>query len=171
MSATTTDAPASVDESRPTNTGPTPGKPRKSRNPSARQMTWNAWLFLLVPGVLFVVFMALPIVIALVLSLTDYAIVGDFDWLGIQNYLDIAVDPFFWIALRNTAYYTVLYVPAGLVVALGTALLLNRRHRAVRLFRTLFYIPVVASTVATATIWFWMLNPCLLYTSPSPRDS
>ena len=74
MSATTTDAPASVDESRPTNTGPTPGKPRKSRNPSARQMTWNAWLFLLVPGVLFVVFMALPIVIALVLSLTDYAI-------------------------------------------------------------------------------------------------
>ena len=47
------------------------------------------------PGVLFVVFMALPIVIALVLSLTDYAIVGDFDWLGIQNYLDIAVDPFF----------------------------------------------------------------------------
>lgn len=159
MSATATDAPASVDESRPTRTGPTPGKPRTSRNPSARQMTWNAWLFLLVPGVLFVVFMALPIVIALVLSLTDYAIVGDFEWLGIQNYLDIAVDPFFWIALRNTAYYTVLYVPAGLVVALGTALLLNRRHRAVRLFRTLFYIPVVASTVATATIWFWMLNP------------
>lgn len=159
MSATTTDAPASVDDPRTRNTGPTPGKPRRSRNPSARQMTWNAWLFLLVPGVLFVVFMALPIVIALVLSLTDYAIVGDFEWLGIQNYLDIAVDPFFWIALRNTAYYTVLYVPAGLVVALGTALLLNRRYRAVRLFRTLFYIPVVASTVATATIWFWMLNP------------
>jgi hypothetical protein len=149
MSAPTTAAPASVDESRPTKAAEPP-KPRKSRNPSAKQMTWNAWLFLLVPGVLFVVFMALPIVMALVLSFTDYAIVGDFEWLGLENYFQIAVDPFFWIALRNTAYYTVLYVPAGLVVALGTALLLNRRHRAVRLFRTLFYIPVVASTVATA---------------------
>jgi len=158
MSAQITAEPAPV-SSRPPTTPSRPAKPRRSRNPSARQMTGNAWLFLLVPGVLFVVFMALPIVMALVLSLTDYAIVGDFEWLGIQNYLDIAVDPFFWIALRNTAYYTLLYVPAGLIVALGTALLLNRRHRAVRLFRTLFYIPVVASTVATATIWFWMLNP------------
>ncbi|WP_219994750.1 carbohydrate ABC transporter permease [Microbacterium sp. SGAir0570] len=146
---------------RPGSTEQTPRAQRTHRpgNPSARQMTRSAWLFLLVPGVLFLVFMALPIAIALVLSLTDYAIVGDFDWLGLQNYAEIAVDPFFWIALRNTAYYTVLYVPAGLVVALGTALLLNRRQRAVRIFRTLFYIPVVASTVATATIWFWMLNP------------
>lgn len=158
MSAPTAAAPASVDEPRLTS-DPEPRTRRKSRNPSAKQMTWNAWLFLLVPGVLFVVFMALPIVMALVLSFTDYAIVGDFEWLGLENYFQIAVDPFFWIALRNTAYYTLLYVPAGLIVALGTALLLNRRHRAVRLFRTLFYIPVVASTVATATIWFWMLNP------------
>ncbi len=153
MSATTEVRPA------PTEQAPAPRRPHRPGNPSARQMTRSAWLFLLVPGVLFLVFMALPIAIALVLSLTDYAIVGDFDWLGLQNYAEIAVDPFFWIALRNTAYYTVLYVPAGLVVALGTALLLNRRQRAVRIFRTLFYIPVVASTVATATIWFWMLNP------------
>lgn len=143
--------------------GPSPERPaprkRRKGNPSARQMTWNAWLFLLVPGILFIVFMALPILMAFVVSFSDYAIIGDFKWLGLKNYADIAADPFFWIALKNTAYYTVLYVPSGLVVALGTALLLNRRHRAVRLFRTFFYIPVVASTVATATIWFWMLNP------------
>ncbi|MFS0713536.1 sugar ABC transporter permease [Microbacterium sp. 2P01SA-2] len=153
MSASTAVRPSSAEQA------PAPRRAHRPGNPSARQMTRSAWLFLLVPGVLFLVFMALPIAIALVLSLTDYAIVGDFDWLGLQNYAEIAVDPFFWIALRNTAYYTVLYVPAGLVVALGTALLLNRRQRAVRIFRTLFYIPVVASTVATATIWFWMLNP------------
>jgi multiple sugar transport system permease protein len=63
------------------------------------------------------------------------------------------------VAVRNTAFYTVLYVPAGLLVALGTALLLNRSSRVSRVFRTLFYIPVVSSTVATAAIWFWLLNP------------
>lgn len=133
--------------------------PRPRMSASARSQRRSAWLFLLVPGVLFLVFMALPIVIALVISLTDYSIVGAAEWLGLQNYMDIAIDPFFWIALRNTAYYTLLYVPAGLVVALGTALLLNRSTRAVRIFRTLFYIPVVSSTVATATIWYWLLNP------------
>lgn len=132
---------------------------RRAVSPTARQMRRSAWWFLAVPLALFAVFMLLPILIAAVMSLTDYSIVGETNWLGIDNYVAIFRDAFFWIALRNTAWYTVLYVPLGLVIALGTALLLNRSHRAVRLFRTLFYIPVVSSTVATATIWYWLLNP------------
>ncbi|MFD7310332.1 carbohydrate ABC transporter permease [Promicromonospora sp. NPDC059942] len=124
-----------------------------------RQQTISAWIFLAVPVVLFVIFLLLPVVMAIGLSLTDYAVIGDFEWVGLDNYARIAGDPIFWIAVRNTALYTVLYVPAGLLVALGTALLLNRSTRTARVFRTLFYIPVVSSTVATAAIWFWLLNP------------
>ncbi|NYE19082.1 carbohydrate ABC transporter permease [Microbacterium immunditiarum] len=124
-----------------------------------RQQTINAWLFLAVPIVLFVLFLLIPIAIALVASFTDYAVIGDFEWVGVSNYIRVFEDPIFWIALRNTAYYTALFVPLGLVVALGTALLLNRSAKAVRVFRTLFYIPVISSTVATASIWFWLLNP------------
>lgn len=124
-----------------------------------RQQTRNAWLFLAVPVVLFVLFLLVPIVIALVASFTDYAVIGDFDWVGVSNYIRVFEDPIFWVALRNTAYYTALFVPLGLIVALGTALLLNRSSKAVRIFRTLFYIPVISSTVATASIWFWLLNP------------
>jgi multiple sugar transport system permease protein len=124
-----------------------------------RQQTISAWIFLAVPVVLFVVFLLLPVVMAIGLSLTDYAVIGDFEWVGLANYTRIVDDPIFWVAVRNTAFYTVLYVPAGLVVALGTALLLNRSTRVSRVFRTLFYIPVVSSTVATAAIWFWLLNP------------
>ena len=124
-----------------------------------RQQTISAWIFLAVPVVLFVIFLLLPVVMAIGLSLTDYAVIGDFEWVGLDNYARIAGDPIFWVAVRNTALYTVLYVPAGLLVALGTALLLNRSTRTARVFRTLFYIPVVSSTVATAAIWFWLLNP------------
>lgn len=142
--------------------GPSVGRrPRRQLPPSTtrRQQLVNGWLFIAVPVLLFIAFFAIPIVAALVLSLTDYAIIGDFEFVGLANYTRIFADSFFWIALRNTAYYTALYVPLGIAVALGSALLLNRDARAARIFRTLFYIPVVSSTVATASIWFWLLNP------------
>ncbi|WP_197429623.1 carbohydrate ABC transporter permease [Auraticoccus cholistanensis] len=143
-------------------TGPPAAKPPPRLLPPAttrRQQAVNGWLFIAVPVLLFIAFFAIPIVAALVLSLTDYAIIGDFEFVGLDNYTRIFGDSFFWIALRNTAYYTALYVPLGIAVALGSALLLNRDARAARIFRTLFYIPVVSSTVATASIWFWLLNP------------
>lgn len=138
-----------------------PQKPKVGRRPNttSRQQARAAWLFLAVPLALFMVFMLLPIITAGFLSLSDYAVIGPFRWVGVRNYEKIWNDPFFWIALRNTVYYTLLYVPLGLIVALGTAVLLNRNAGVVRLYRTLFYIPVVSSTVATATIWYWLLNP------------
>ncbi|ROR96704.1 carbohydrate ABC transporter membrane protein 1 (CUT1 family) [Salana multivorans] len=123
------------------------------------QQRRSAWLFIALPVALFLLFMLIPLGMALVLSFFDYSIVGDSDFVGIANYVKALNDPIFWIALRNTAYYTVLYVPGGLIVALGTALLLNRDARVARAFRTVFYIPVVSSTVATAAIWLWLLNP------------
>ena len=127
--------------------------------PGARQQATNGWAFVSVPVVLFVLFLLAPIVAAIVLSFSDYSIIGTTTWTGLDNYRRMLHDSFFWIAMRNTVQYTVMFVPLGLVTALGAALLLNRRRRAVGLFRTFFYIPVVSSTVATATIWYWLLNP------------
>ena len=127
--------------------------------PGARQQAANGWAFVSVPVVLFVLFLLAPIVAAIVLSFSDYSIIGATTWTGLDNYRRMVHDSFFWIAMRNTVQYTVMFVPLGLVTALGAALLLNRRSRAVGVFRTFFYIPVVSSTVATATIWYWLLNP------------
>ena len=138
---------------------PGPRRRRRPMSAMARQQARSAWLFLAVPIALFVVFLALPIAIAVAASFTDYSIVQPGEWVGLDNFARIVNDEFFWIALRNTAYYTALYVPLGLVVALGAALLINQNRRVSRVFRTLFYIPVISSTVATAAIWFWLLNP------------
>ena len=132
---------------------------RQRPSASSRAQGRSGWLFVALPLALFVIFILLPVLISLVLSFTDYAIIGETAWVGVDNFRRILDDPFFWIALRNTAFYTALYVPLGLAVSLGAALLLNRGVRVARLFRTLFYIPVVSSTVATAAIWFWLLNP------------
>ncbi|MEY9858837.1 multiple sugar transport system permease protein [Catenulispora sp. GAS73] len=118
-----------------------------------------ATLFMTLPVLLFVLFVLLPVVMAAVLSFTDYDVISSMNWVGFKNYTDLIHDPFFTKALENTVLYTLMYVPLGIVVALATALLLNRRVRAAKYFRVLFYVPVISSTVATASIWYWMLNP------------
>lgn len=144
----------------PVRLSPAAPAPRKRRGmTTGLQQTINGWAFLALPIVLFVVFLLVPMVVAAVLSVSDYSIVDELAWVGLENYVKVFGDPFFWVALRNTAYYTVMYVPLGIVVALATALLLNRSSRATKVMRTLFYIPVVSSSVATASIWFWLLNP------------
>lgn len=118
-----------------------------------------AYSFISVPVILLILFLIIPIIMAFAMSFTDYDVINSPKFVGLENYKRLINDEFFWIALKNTVIYTLLYVPLGLLVSLGTALLLNRNKKIAGLFRTFFYVPVLASTVATATLWYWILNP------------
>lgn len=133
----------------------------KDKNRIMRKQNLIGRLFVAPPVLLFLIFTLLPMVMAIGLSFTDYDIINAPKFSGLHNFEKMFHDEFFWIALRNTCYYTVLYVPMGLLLSLGTALFLNSERRMVGLFRTLFYLPVLSSSVATATLWFWILNPQL----------
>lgn len=118
-------------------------------------------LFVAPPVILFLAFICLPVIMAVVLSFTNYDVINAPEFVGLANYEKMITDEFFWIALKNTCVYTLLYVPGGLLISLGAALFLNTNKKFVGIFRTLFYLPVLSSTVATATLWFWILNPQL----------
>ena len=118
-------------------------------------------LFVAPPVILFLLFTLLPMIMAIGLSFTKYDVINPPRLVGVANFQKLLRDEFFWIALKNTCVYTVMYVPAGLLLSLGAAMFLNADHKMVGLFRTLFYLPVLSSTVATATLWFWILNPQL----------
>ena len=133
----------------------------RMKNHGIKKQNFMGGLFVTPPMILFLVFTLLPMIMAITLSFTEYDILNPPRFIGIDNFLKIVKDDFFWIALRNTCYYTVLYVPSGLLLSLGAALFLNSEKRMVGLFRTLFYLPVLSSSVATATLWFWILNPQL----------
>jgi multiple sugar transport system permease protein len=68
-------------------------------------------------------------------------------------------DPRFPRALSNSLVYSLMAVPAGLVLSLGVALLLNRRVRGIGFARTAIFLPYLLGGVATILIWSWMLNP------------
>jgi multiple sugar transport system permease protein len=124
-----------------------------------------AWL-LLAPALLAIaVFFALPLLAALVLSLTDFDIYAVADlanlrFVGLDNYARLLRDPLFWGALRTTMVYVGLGVPLTLAAALGGALLVDSRlARARGLFRTVFFAPVVTTLVAVAVVWRYLYHP------------
>jgi multiple sugar transport system permease protein len=77
---------------------------------------------------------------------------------GFDNYNQLIQDPSVLLSLSNTLYYAVLAVPCEIIFALFLAMLLNRLGRSAGIFRTLFYLPKMTPAVATASIFFLLLN-------------
>lgn len=118
------------------------------------------YLFLLPNMIGFVIFTALAVVASAVLSFTEWDLLTDPKWVGLDNYVTLITnDPLFHQVLWNTLYFTAVSVPASTIIALGLALLLNTGLRAVPLFRVAYFLPVITATVVVAMIWRWFYNP------------
>ena len=82
-------------------------------------------LFVSPPVLLFLVFTLLPMIMAIALSFTRYDIINPPKFVGLANFKKMVGDEFFWISMKNTCVYTIMYVPAGLLLSLGAAMFLN----------------------------------------------
>lgn len=105
------------------------------------------------------VFVLGPILSSLGLTLFEWNLIKDPEFIWLDNFTELYHDQDFWIAFRHTLFFIAYYIPAVLLTALITALLLNQRLRGVSVFRTAFFVPVVASWVVVAVIWKWIFNP------------
>jgi multiple sugar transport system permease protein len=103
----------------------------------------------------FVLIVGGPVVVSLYLSFTDYSILGDPEWIGLENYERMFTsDPRFWAALRVTFTYLIVSVPLVQVFALFLATVLNRGIRGLTVYRALFYVPsLIGGSVAIAILW------------------
>jgi multiple sugar transport system permease protein len=96
-----------------------------------------------------------PVVASLYLSFTDFDLLRDPRWIGLDNYLRIATsDPKFSAAMRVTFLYVALAVPFKLVFALAVAMILDRGIAGLPLYRAMFYLPsLLGASVAIAVLW------------------
>ena len=92
-------------------------------------------------------------------SLQDWNLIRDAEFIGLDNYRELWGDEDFRRALRNTLYYLVGYLPLVIAGGLGLAMLVNSRLRGVAIFRAMYFMPVVTSWVVVALLWRWLLNP------------
>jgi multiple sugar transport system permease protein len=107
----------------------------------------------------FIVFVAGPMVFSLAMSFCSYDVIHPARFVGIGNYSFLLFkDPLFWKSLGNTVFMVVA-LPIGMVFSLGIALLLNAQARGMSAYRTVFYLPAITPVVATAVLWYALLNP------------
>ncbi|WP_309066887.1 carbohydrate ABC transporter permease [Microbacterium sp.] len=107
----------------------------------------------------FLVFTAGAMVYSLYISFGDYNLATNTARpTGVDNYARLFEDPRVAVSLGNTLFYAVLAVPLEIVFALVLAMLLNRVGRGAGFFRTVYYLPKMTPPVATAAMFFLLLN-------------
>lgn len=131
----------------------------------SRRATLIAWGFATPFVVLFLVFMAGPILASLAMSFTDLTTRDlrtpfNVDFIGFENFVNLFGDPRFLRSLLNTFIFVVVGVPLTMAAALAVALALNTGITRFRTaFRVGYYAPVVTSIVAIAIVWRFILQP------------
>ena len=120
-----------------------------------------AYLFLILPLILFAVFNFLPMAATILLGFADYFPGGQPIWSGLRNYSYALSDDLFWKALGITMIYTGGVVPASLVISLFLAYVIFglKTSWAQAIFKSAFYIPVVTSGAILSLVWLWLFNP------------
>jgi len=107
----------------------------------------------------FLIFTLYPILASFYYSFCDYRILTPPHWVGTRNYVDLFTDKDYFLPSLWNTFFMFLELPLGLFLGLAIALLLNLKLRGMAWFRTLYYIPSVVPTVASAILWLWLLNP------------
>jgi multiple sugar transport system permease protein len=132
------------------------------RTPRIRQRTREAiegYLFVAPAVIGFFIFTFFPMIASFALSLTEYNLLSSPKWIGLDNYVEMVKDDFFWKSLRITTTYAVVALPLGMIFALLVALLLNQRVPGISIWRALYVMPSVMSGAAVVVLWRWLFNP------------
>jgi len=135
---------------------------RRSVSADARREARIGWLFVSPYLLAFLLFVAGPLVLALLLALTEWSALQPLShasFAGLDNFHHMFTrDDRFYQAIDVTVYFTLCFVPVSQALALGLALLMNNRRAGVALFRTGVLMPAAVTGVVLATIWIAMFN-------------
>jgi len=128
-----------------------------------RREVVTAWLFSAPSLTLLVFFLIVPFTMAFIFSLTDQRLIPNLnlptEFIGLRNYLRLLADDTFYRAILNNFLFAVVVVPTQTAFALLLAILVNQKLKAVKLFRTIYFSPVVVTMVVVAVVWSNLFNP------------
>ena len=128
--------------------------------PNSRKLL-NRWTpaLLLAPGtILFFLVIILSALRTFWISFHSWDGFGGMTWVGLDNYAELWTDPQFWVSLRNNVIWLVVFLLAP-VFGLAIALLVNQKIAGMRLAKSLFFMPLVLSTVTVGVIFVWFYDP------------
>jgi multiple sugar transport system permease protein len=125
---------------------------------SSRREALAAFGFLAPNLIAFLVLTLGPTVFSLIMGFTDWRGLGTARWIGVDNYARLVKDPLFLKALRNTAVYTLEFVPIVMACSTVLAMLFNRKVPGTSIVRVLFFLPIITDMISISFAWMWIYH-------------
>lgn len=142
---------------RPTASGATP--PTERRRRYSRHDTWSAWVLMAPALLLFTIFVLIPTIAALVLSLFEWHFFDSPSFVGLENFTRMIDDPYTWQSLLVTFEFVILGVVPTIILGFLIAVLINANMPGVGVLRVLYFVPVVVSVGVSGVIWAFLYDP------------
>jgi len=136
----------------------TSDRTRTRRPDRRRKEAWKGLLFIAPAMILVLVFFVFPVMFTAWMSFHKWPLLGAPTWIGLRNYTRMFSDQRFFEALGFTAYYTILVTVVIFAFAFPMAMLVEQKRRAVPVYRTFFFLPVVVGLASASLLWTWLSN-------------
>jgi len=117
------------------------------------------YLFLIVPVIIYIVWVIAPMIYTFYLSLTNWDGLTTPDFIGLKNYIKLFDDKVFFISLTNNLKWLAAFITIPVILGLGLAMILNVAIPGDKFFKMTFYMPMVLAMVVSGLIWGWMYHP------------
>lgn len=117
------------------------------------------YLFVLPACIILLAFKVGPVCVSIIGSLYKTGPKNVKIFIGLKNYFNLFKDSVFYISLKNSIVFNLITTPIEVVLAFILALVFNQKLKGIKIFRTIFYIPVCISLVMSTTVWALMMNP------------
>lgn len=124
-----------------------------------KRSDWSAYWYLVPVFSILLCFHVIPIFFTLAISLYNWDLIGQPEFVGGGNFSRLMYDPMFFKSIGNTLYYTVVSVPLSIGLSLCIAMLLNNQLSGLGIYRTIYFIPVITSINAVAIVWNFIFHP------------
>ncbi len=135
-----------------------PNSMAKERLMTSRRIDWTAYLFILPAFAILAIFHIFPVFYAIYISLHKGPITK-FTYVGLQNYVRALTSNDFWTSLVNTFIFAIMTVSFTIILGLIIAYLLFQRVRGQSIYRTIYFLPYIISTVGSSIVWAWVFDP------------
>lgn len=133
----------------------------KKKNGKLTKENWIGLAFIAPAAVLLFVFLFVPFIMTIGYSFTNYNILKPdaTKFVALKNFIKLSQDTVFRKSIINTFVFVILVVPLQVSLALGLALLVNQKLKAISIFRLAFFAPTVLLLVVVSILWSYIYNP------------
>ena len=119
----------------------------------------TALLFILPAVIGIAVFVIIPVICSFSLSFTDWDLLNEIKFVGLDNYKSILTDSLFWKMLGNTFVYAISVSVLGVIIPLVLACIINNKIRGSEFYKTAYFIPFITPMIVIALVWQWIFDP------------